>query len=273
MDRAAEKVSIFDTQKTPHEQRFVAFNDMPVNDSKYKKGAETDFKSGDGRYTLPIHPFVIQQNEQCPDYSPNKEKFLKNLRTGNVDFNRQKDRPSFIPEPEFNDPQHFHQPYVMPFQHPMMRKGRLIDQEFSKGVKPKFELLSGRRATDRTYVMMDSTQPRDNKMYRLTDGWNLDKSNTHVGYRIEPHLEQRIVDYQESCRQAVFDNELAISYDEDASFKIGTSLVKDTEQPEQSDVSTASESQFGSKKRGPMMQTLDRQFRRTANENLKEMKQ
>ena len=38
MDRGAEKVSIFETIKGPHDMRFVSFNDIPQDfNSKYEK--------------------------------------------------------------------------------------------------------------------------------------------------------------------------------------------------------------------------------------------
>ena len=105
------KISIFDTVKGAHDNRFVAFNDIPLNNSKYHKQIGADFQLGSGRTKILDLPFGFNIPENMPDYDPNFESVQVPLTKGSVDFSLYSSRKPFIPEnPLLQPPITFYSP-------------------------------------------------------------------------------------------------------------------------------------------------------------------
>jgi hypothetical protein len=165
MERASLKLSIFNNLKGPHDQRFVAFNDMPEGNSKYRAQQSSDFQSGSGR-TKPVgFPFKEEVYSEIPDYSPNKDFVLRSTTIGHHGFGKFPARKPVV-DPKLKGPQLFYDPTFK-------RRLYTLDAK-SPVVRPDFEVLGGRRQSDKCYSIKNCL-PRDNKMYRLTDTWNLEK--------------------------------------------------------------------------------------------------
>jgi len=164
MQRASLKLSIFNNLKGPHDERFVAFNDIPEGNSKYRTQKSTNFHSGPGR-TRPVGP---PANTDIPDYSPNKDFVLRSTTIGHHGFGKFPARKPVV-DPKLKGPQLFYDPTFKRRLYTLDAKSYLA--------RPDFEVLGGRRQTDRCYSIKNSL-PRDNKMYRLTDAWNLEKKET-----------------------------------------------------------------------------------------------
>jgi len=165
MQRASLKLSIFNNLKGPHDQRFVAFNDLPEGNSKYRAQIYRDFHSNPGR-KLPVGPPVGPDiKSDMPDYSPNKDFVLRSTTIGHHGFGNFPARKPVV-DPKLKGPQLFYDPTF---------KRRLYTLDAKSTVaRPDFEVLGGRRQTDKSYSIKNSL-PRDNKMYHLTDAWNLEK--------------------------------------------------------------------------------------------------
>ena len=66
MTRTAQKFSIFEAMEGCHEKRFVAFNTIPENNSKFKSRGMIDIGNVEGRSKATI--FNPEPHEMMPDY-------------------------------------------------------------------------------------------------------------------------------------------------------------------------------------------------------------
>jgi hypothetical protein len=133
--------------------------------------------------------------------------------------------------------------------------------------------MGNRRRTDQTFVTMKTTRPRDNKMYRITEGWNLDTPDNELEVRlnsVQCERNQYIIDkYQES--QSIWGNSefivpKTVANRNRSMFKEQDTLLVSTDRH---DTSTATES---TKKhvyrQNGIVKVLDKQFNNTARERL-----
>lgn len=183
MDKGSEKVSIFETVKGPHDMRFVAFNDIPENfNSKFERQPmKVNVEQDIGRDRAPEFPFVNPPVKHDTDHNPNYEYLLKNLGKNHVDMDKRIERKSLVPDPDYDEPHKFYHTidaYTSPGQ----------DQYKPKQINtPAWEIMNNRRRTDTSYVKMRTTRARDNAMYRITEGWNLDNQQENL---MEPQSRQ-----------------------------------------------------------------------------------
>lgn len=100
MKEQSEKVSIFETIKGPHDMRFVSFNDISEQNSKYShQPMKVNIEADIGRDRAPEFPFVNPPVDDKPMYNPNHEFLLKNLKKNHVDMDKRTERKSHIPDP------------------------------------------------------------------------------------------------------------------------------------------------------------------------------
>ena len=105
------KRSIFDNVQGAHENRFVAFNDIPEQNSKYHTQIGTDFHAGSGRTRQLDIPFGNPIPEHIPDYDPNLDSVKVPLGKGSVDFSLYSKRRPFVPDqPLLQQPITFYSP-------------------------------------------------------------------------------------------------------------------------------------------------------------------
>ena len=86
MDRASAKYTIFETMPGANDRRFIPFNDMPLNQSKYEREQVgiLDFTNLEGREKVPsLYP---DPPEISPDYNANVLYYKQNLRKGAIEF-------------------------------------------------------------------------------------------------------------------------------------------------------------------------------------------
>ena len=139
MDKGAEKVSIFDTLKGPHDRRFVAFKDISDTNSKYSKQPMLVHKAlTTGREVALMHPFGAPPvPDDRASLDPNHEFILKRLNRGYVEFGQFEGRKD---TDEKNEPQNFY--------HTIDVEDK-IENYRPKMVKPPvWEVMGNKRRTD-----------------------------------------------------------------------------------------------------------------------------
>jgi hypothetical protein len=176
-------------------------------------------------------PYKRPIPERIPDYMPNYDSVQIPLSKGNVEFSVFSERKPFIPEhPLLQQPVTFYSPQVN-----YKQKGSLV--------LPNFEKLGAHKRTDKSFVMMDTSPARDNKMYRITDTWNLDKKES------PNKLDAFVADKLQLSRLLYLSQSI---YKQDNSEQL---THKD-------ELSTASESTQGLK--STIVRTLNKRFTKTA---------
>ncbi len=84
MTRQSEKFSIFETIEGCHDKRFVAFNDIPQVNSKFKSIGVPDIGLIEGREKVThLNP---EPPVMSPDYDIRTDQVARNLRQGSVVF-------------------------------------------------------------------------------------------------------------------------------------------------------------------------------------------
>lgn len=90
MTRQSVKFSIFEAIEGCHENRFVAFNDIPQCNSKFRQAGAPDIGIVQGRER--VTEYNPEPPEMMPDYVINADLVSKNLRQGSVVFSQQTQR-------------------------------------------------------------------------------------------------------------------------------------------------------------------------------------
>lgn len=86
MTRQSDKFTIFEAMEGCHDKRFVPFNDIPENNSKYKSIGVPDIGLFQGREK--VTHFNPEPPVMSPDYDISSDQVSKNLRLGSVVFSQ-----------------------------------------------------------------------------------------------------------------------------------------------------------------------------------------
>ena len=209
MAKQSAKLSIFECMAGGHEKQFVAFNDLSTVNSKFRREGRgvVEFCHGQGRVReTELDPAPA---EFAPDYNPNKDRLKPSLRLGAVKFDGMSSRKPNVNKTYDKTQAYYHQRRqpLLPQAAPLAvtsqsarvsmgghsgRSGALTAASRTSargffGTSPQLhstltmedagfqEKLAHRRRTNVSFANYDKARGRDNSMYYISDGYNLEK--------------------------------------------------------------------------------------------------